>query len=141
MRATLIIAVCFLYGLSLTLVLNASGPSAEEMALYKARKYGAQAKECLRVIDQDGMPVAGARVWGGLQTGDGYNDFVSIRGNTDVNGEYVIQGKCTKRIRCDITMDGYYDSEFLLTRYGHTHNLKDGKSRFLLAGSVVKFVP
>ena len=127
MRATLIIAVCFLYGLSLTLVLNASGPSAEEMALYKARKYGAQAKECLRVIDHDGMPVAGARVWGGLQTGDGYNDFIPIRGTTDTNGEYVIQGKCTNRIRCDITKNGYYDSEFLVASYGYVHGVKDGK--------------
>lgn len=37
------------------LILNAVGPSAEEMALYKARKNGAQAKECLRVVDQDGV--------------------------------------------------------------------------------------
>ena len=117
------LAMCFV----LSLVLNAAGPSAEEMALYRARRYGAQARECLRVLDQDGKPVEGARVWGGLQTGDGYNDFIPIRGTTDTNGEYVIQGKCTNRIRCDITKNGYYDSEFLVAGYGYVHGVKDGK--------------
>ena len=113
-------------GLVLTLILNAVGSTAEELVLYKARQYGAQAKECLRVVDQDGNPVADARVWGGLQTGDGYNDFSPIRGMTDTNGEYVIHGKCTNRIRCDITKAGYYASEFLLKSYGYTHSVKSG---------------
>ena len=46
--------------LAFPLALTAAGPSAEEMAFYKAYKNGAQAKECLRVVDQDGMPVVGA---------------------------------------------------------------------------------
>ena len=117
----------FIMWFVLALTVNAVWPSVEEMALYNARRYGAQAKEYLRVIDQDGTPVAGARVWGGLQTGDGYNDFIAIRGTTDTNGEYVIQGKCTNRIRCDITKAGYYRSEFLLTSYGYSHALKNGK--------------
>ena len=32
-------------------VLTAAGPSTEEMAFYKAYKNGAQAKDCLRVVD------------------------------------------------------------------------------------------
>lgn len=58
----IVYAVC----LVCPMVLIASGLSADEMALYRARRYGAEAKECLRVIDQDGVPVADARVWGGL---------------------------------------------------------------------------
>ena len=119
--------IIFALFLAFSLILNAAGPNAEEMALYRARKNGAQAKECLRVIDQDGKPVADARIWGGLQTGDGYNDYIPIRGNTDTNGEYVIQGRCTKIIRCDITKEGYYDSEFLIPNYGYSHTLVDGK--------------
>ena len=107
--------------------LRAAGLNTDDLALHKARMHGALAKECLRVVDQDGRPVAGAKIWGGLQTGSGHNDFVPIRGTTDTNGEYVIEGKCTSRIRCDITKDGYYRSEFLMTNYGHTHSLKDGK--------------
>lgn len=109
------------------LLLMASGPSAEELALLKARRYGAEAKECLRVVDQDGAPVAGATIWGGLQTGDGYNDYTPICGMTNTNGEYVIQGKCTNRIRCDIVKDGFYRSEFLLDDYAHRHSLKNGE--------------
>ena len=108
----------------LLLVLNGI---AQDLALYKARKYGANAKECLSVIDQDGRTVVGAKVWGGMQHGDGYNDFTPISGMTDTNGEYVIQGKCTNRIRCDITKNGYYRSELLLENYGYRHDLEKGK--------------
>lgn len=101
--------------------------SAQDLALYKAREHGALAKECLRVVDQDGLPVAGAKVWGGLQTGGHLDDFIPISGTTNTNGEYVIQGKCTNRIRCDITKVGYYRSEFLLTNYGYLHDVKEGK--------------
>lgn len=100
---------------------------SKDKTRWVANAKGAKAKECLRVVDQDGAPVEGAKIWGGLQTGSGYNDFIPIRGTTDTNGEYVIQGKCTSRIRCDITKDGYYRSEFLMTDYGHKHSVKDGK--------------
>ncbi|MBQ6327687.1 MAG: hypothetical protein IJI35_01615 [Kiritimatiellae bacterium] len=119
--------VTLAFCLALPLVSIAAGPSAEETALYKARRYGAEARECLRVIDQDSVPVAGARVWGGLQTGDGYKDFIPIRGNTNTNGEYVVQGKCTNRITCEITKDGYYDSVLELVNYGYRHSLRGGK--------------
>ena len=113
--------------LAFPMILNASGPSAEELALAKARNNGAQAKECLRVVDQDGMPVFGARIDGGMQTGDGYNDYTPIKGATDTNGEFVVQGKCTNRIRCGITKEGYYASEFVLPNYAYRHSFKDGK--------------
>jgi hypothetical protein len=122
MRNT-ILALC----LAFPMILNASGPSAEELALAKARRNGALAKECLRVVDQDGMPVFGARIDGGLQTGDGYNDYTPIKGATDTNGEFVVQGKCTNRIRCGITKEGYYASEFVLPNYAYRHSFKDGK--------------
>ena len=101
--------------------------SAQDLDLYRAREYGALARECLRVVDQNGIPVAGATIWGGLQTGGNLRDFTPISGVTDTNGEYVIQGKCTNRIRCDITKTGYYRSEFLLTNYGYSHGVKEGK--------------
>ena len=111
----------------LPVVLGVAGPCPEEIALLKARAHGAKAKECLRVLDQDGMPVVGATIWGGLQTGGGIKDFIPIRGTTNTNGEYVIHGKCTNRIRCDIVKDGFYRSEFLLEDYGYNHNLKHGE--------------
>ena len=100
---------------------------AQDLALYRAREFGAQAKECLRVVDQDGSPVAEAKVWGGLQTGGHLNDSIAINGFTDTNGEYVVEGKCTNRIRCNITKTGYYKSEFVLANYGCSHEVKEGK--------------
>lgn len=120
----LIVAVCLT---ALPLVLNAAGPSAEVMALHNARTFGALAKECLRVVDDEGKPVVGATIWGGLQTGGSLDDFIPIRGTTDTNGEYVIEGKCTDRMRCDISKDGFYKSEFLVTDYCYKHSLDDGK--------------
>ena len=100
---------------------------AQDVFLSNARKHGALARESLKVIDQDGRPVADAKVWGGVQTGGNLNDFIPISGTTNTNGEYIIQEKCTNRIRCDITKEGYYRSEFLLSNYGYTHAVKNGK--------------
>ena len=113
--------------LAISLISNAAGSITEELALRKARRYGALAKECLRVVDQSGIPIVDARIWGGVQTGAGYKDFIPISGNTNTNGEYVIQGKCTNRITCEITKDGYYDSVLELMNYGYRHSLRDGK--------------
>ncbi len=113
--------------LIIPLLAAAAGPSPEVVALLKARAHGAEAKECLRVVDQDGAPVVGAMMKGGLQTGGGRNDYIPIRGVTDTNGEFVIQGNCTEIMRCSITKDGYYPSEFKIENYGFTHELKDGK--------------
>lgn len=115
--------LCF----SLPSLLNATGSSVDAQELYKARRYGAESREILTVVDQDGMPVSDAKIWGGLQTGDGYNEFTPINGNTDTNGVYVIQGKCTNRISCRITKDEYYASEFVSPNYAYRHTFRDGK--------------
>ncbi len=124
MKLKIVLAVFFL-GLDVAL--------AQSMELCRARANGALAKECLYIVDQNGVAVSGANLWGGLQTGDGYNDFIPIRGISNTNGEYVIEGKCTNRIRCDITLDGYYASVFELADYGHTHS--NGNGRWLPYGS------
>ncbi len=99
---------------------------AQDFNLYKALTYGAKVKEVLRVVDQDGVPVVGAIVWGGFQTGDGLNDFTPIDGVTDTNGVYVIEGKCTRGLRCRVTYDGYYKSVFELTDYGNSSKPVNG---------------
>ena len=118
-------AVCFM----LTLALNAAGPRAEDMALYNARKKGALICECLRVVDQDGVPVADAKIWGGLQAGDGLNDNTPVRGMTDTNGEYVVQGKVTRIFHCEISKSGYYTSvrDFIYGDDNSDGAVKDGR--------------
>ena len=61
---------------------------------------------------------------GGMQTGGNLNDFSAISGYTNTNGEYVKEGICTNRIRCDITKVGYFKSELLLTNYGYSYDVK-----------------
>lgn len=57
------------------MVVSALCASAQDLALCRAREHGALAMECLRVVDPAGHPVAGAKVWGGLQTGGNLGDF------------------------------------------------------------------
>jgi hypothetical protein len=85
-----------------------------DLTLCNAQRSGAEAKTSLRVLDQDGHPVANAKISGGFQTGGNINDNVPIRGVADTNGEYTVQGKCTGRVRCGISKEGYYESEFLV---------------------------
>ena len=85
------------------------------------------AREVLLVRDENDRPVPGAVVTGGLQTGDGLRDVQPFDGITDSNGVYVIQGKCTDRLRCDIRKDGYYDTEFLLANYASIRRREGGR--------------
>lgn len=78
-----------------------------------ARIHGADMKIVLRVVDQDGFPAKGVKVWGGIQYGDGLKDYTPIFDWTNADGEYVIQGKCNERARCGIIKEGYYSSEFV----------------------------
>ena len=56
-----------IFVLSSMMISSAFCGIAQDVSLYNAREHGAQAKECLRVVDQDGMPVVGAKIDGGLQ--------------------------------------------------------------------------
>ncbi|MGN0847735.1 MAG: hypothetical protein ACI4RA_10185 [Kiritimatiellia bacterium] len=114
---------------AIPLVLVARQPSADEIAYYQARRHGAKVRECIRVVDQDGVPVDGAKMWGGLQTGDGYNDYTSIDGFTDSKGEFLVKGKCTEALTLRITKDGYYKTDARIS-YRSTAaipKVKDGK--------------
>ena len=83
-----------------------------DLSLYNARKYGAEVKIILRVVDQDGVPVVNAKVSGGIMTGGNINNNLPIRGETDTSGEYIVFGKCTGMVRCGILKEGYYESDF-----------------------------
>lgn len=115
--------------LALPLILIAAGPSKEQMALYNAITHGALVMEHIRVVDQDGLPVESAKIWGGLQTGDGYNDYASVDGYTNTNGEFMVKGKCTNFLSLRITKDGYYKTDFRFSYRATLANpkVKDGK--------------
>lgn len=120
-----IIVLC----MTLPLISNAAAPNADEMALYNAITHGANVLEHIQVVDQDGVPVENAKLWGSLQTGDGYNDYISIEGYTNANGEYTVKDKCNNRLTLRITKAGYYKTDFELS-YRNTvaiPKVKDGK--------------
>ena len=64
-----------------------------DLTLYNATRNGAMVNVCLHVVDSKGNPVPQARLRGGMQTGDGINDFSPIEGITNTNGDYVVSGK------------------------------------------------
>ena len=73
-----------------------------DLTLYNATRNGAMVNVCLHVVDSKGNPVPQAGLRGGMQTGDRLNDFSPIEGMTNTNGDYVVSGKCTHRLRCGI---------------------------------------
>ena len=71
---------------------------------------GAMAKSLLKVVDQDGVPVSDAKVWGAFSA-NRLKDSVLVDGVTDMNGEFVVQGNCNEFLRIDVTKEGYYHTE------------------------------
>lgn len=65
----------------------------------------------INVVDQDGIVVPDAKIWGGFTCGSRMNDYVLVDGMTNTNGEFVAQGKCNEFLRVDVTKEGYYQSE------------------------------
>ena len=112
---------------ALSVFLTATNLTAGAIASNNAHSHGILAREIIKVVNQDGMPVANARIFGASQTGDTYHDYIAFSGITDTNGVYAIEVKCTYGIRCQIVKEGFYDSEFLLQDYAYTHTVDAGK--------------
>ncbi len=86
-----------------------------DLTLYNATRKGAMANVCLHIVDHAGLPVPDAELWGGMQTGGGFNDFSPIEGLSDTNGDFVVNGICTHRLRCRIRKNRYYQSDFSIS--------------------------
>lgn len=93
--------------LFIALVLTSSFARAADRTKVLGNIRGAKAKECFRVVDQEGNPVEGARVYGGFML-DSPNDYVLIDGVSDTNGEFVAEGRCKDRLGYQITKENYY---------------------------------
>lgn len=92
-----------------------------------AMLYGAEAKLCLKICDDMGLPVSNASV----RT---YFDMLpvphSVYGKTDTNGICVVKGKTNgNKIEFLVGKDGYYGSrkETSYIPMGKEHAVKDGK--------------
>ena len=92
-----------------------------------AMAYGAEAKICLKICDDMGLPVSNASV----RT---YFDMLpvphSVYGKTDTNGVCVVKGKTNgNKIEFFVGKEGYYGSnkEKIFIKMGEEHDVKDGK--------------
>lgn len=72
----------------------------------------AMAKELIRVVDQNNVPIQGARIWGGFQTGDGVDDYLPIEASSGLNGICIINGMCSGRLTLCVDKEGYYPTRF-----------------------------
>ena len=123
-------SIIIMLGLVIPQILIAVRPSTEQMEFYNATTHGALIMEHIRVVDQDSIPVEAAKIWGGIQTGNGYHDYISVDGYTNTNGEFMVRGKCTNLLSLRITKNGYYTTEFQLSYRDattETPKVRDGK--------------
>ena len=72
---------------------------------------GARAKEILRVVDQDGLPVMNARIYGSFWPGDNGQHYILMDGLTNKEGEYVAEGKSKWKLTYQVTKVGYYKAK------------------------------
>ena len=77
---------------------------------YELSVNGAIAKVNFKVVDQDGVVVPDAKVWGAF-TAPHLKDSILVDGMTNTNGEFVAQGNCDEFLRVDVTKEGYYHTE------------------------------
>lgn len=103
--------------------------STPDFDLIRAFTNGAEVKIVLRISDQCGNPVERARVWGGFATGGGIGDSTQIGMMSDSNGVVTICGRCTDKVVCRITKDGYYATRFEYSCYNRDVSppVADGK--------------
>ena len=78
---------------------------------YESYAKTALAQVRIKVVDQEGIVVPDAKIWGGFTCGSRMDDYVLVDGITNTNGEFVAQGKCNEFLRVDVTKEGYYQSE------------------------------
>lgn len=89
----------------------------------------ALAQVMIKVVDQDGIVVPDAKIWGGFTCGGGMNDYVLVDGFTDTNGLYVAEGRCNEILRFEVRKEGYYRTSIKIEfwRTKSDPKVKDGK--------------
>lgn len=84
--------------------------AANARITYELSAKGALAKVKFRIVDQDGVPVPNAKIWGAFSANRS-KDAILIDGETNTNGEFTAQGKCNEFLRVDVTKAGCYHTE------------------------------
>lgn len=82
-----------------------------QLALLKAQTYGAQFDVRIRVIDDEGIPVEGAKCEGWAYIDRHKDNGYPHSGITDSNGVVCVSGKCGKWVSVAISKEGYYSTQ------------------------------
>lgn len=91
-----------------TMVCSAEREALSQDAL-NAFMYGARLKETLRIVDSKGKSVPDANVKVGL--GQGSSRKIKVHsGTTDTNGNWTVEGTCSRFANYRISKDGYYET-------------------------------
>ena len=102
----MILFACAAYGaLTITADDSLEYKRATDVSRARGYAYGAKAKECFYVVDQDGKPVPGARIFGEFVGGP------EVNGLTDKNGLYIAKGRCKDWLSYSFFKEGYYKTQ------------------------------
>ena len=90
---------------------------------------GARAKEILRVVDQDGLPVMNARIYGSFWPGDNGKKYILVDGLTNADGEYIAEGMSKWKLTYQVMKTGHYNSSGMIDYLAITNLpvIKNGK--------------
>jgi len=93
----------------------AAGVSAENAKISKealdAFRFGAKIKETLHVVDSNGNPVSNATIRVGFEQGSTGKVKV-FSGITDTNGNWTVEGSCSRFANYRIAKEGHYETYF-----------------------------
>ena len=90
---------------------------------------GANAREILYMVDQNGVPLVDARIHGSFWPGGNGKEYILVDGLTNVDGEYIAEGISKWKLTYWVTKEGYYKSSGQIDYLASTNVpvIKDGK--------------
>ena len=98
--------------------------------------FGVKAKFTVRVVDENGKPVEGAKVWASFNMEHRGKSNVDEK-LTDAAGVAEVSGRCHSSVGMAITKDGYYRTWHAIRFFEEGYDIQDGK--WQPYGSFVKF--
>lgn len=93
-----------------TIILSTTA-CAFPVEMVREMQHGAQVKAFLQVLDQEGKPVQNAFVSVGFL--GQYNKQTNLKGKTNVEGVFRVEGECTALLGCTIVKEGFYGHRFM----------------------------
>ena len=88
--------------------------------------FGVKAKFTVRVVDENGKPVEGAKVWASFNMEHRGKSNVDEK-LTDAAGVVEVSGRCHSSVGMEITKDGYYRTWHAIRFFEEGYDIQNGK--------------